>query len=85
MVDAVGGSGDLEMVSPFVFPTLPDTLFNLGSDSLTLVVADTLGCIDSIIVAIPEPDPVDVGRHGFPDCGGDVEASKWPFPVARAP
>lgn len=73
VVDAVGGSGDLEMVSPFVFPTLPDTLFNLGSDSLTLVVADTLGCIDSIIVAIPEPDPVDVEVLGtvFPDCGGD--------------
>ena len=73
VVDAVGGSGDLEMVSPFVFPTLPDTLFNLGSDSLTLVVADTLGCIDSIIVTIPEPDPVDVEVLGtvFPDCGGD--------------
>ena len=73
VVDAVGGSGDLEMVAPFVFPTLPDTLVNLGSDSLTLVVADTLGCIDSLVVAIPEPDPVDVEVLGtvFPDCGGD--------------
>ena len=73
VVNAVGGSGDLELISPFVFPTLPDTLFNLGGDSLTLVVADTLGCIDSIVVAIPEPDPVDVEVLGavFPDCGGD--------------
>ena len=73
VVNAVGGSGVLGLQSPFVFQTLPDTLFNLGSDSLMLIVGDSLGCIDSLEVGIPEPDPVDVEvlTTVFPDCGGD--------------
>ncbi len=73
VVNALGGSGDLEMVSPFVFSSLPDTLVGLGADSLMLIVADTLGCIDSLQVAIPEPDPVglEVLTAVLPECGGD--------------
>ena len=73
VVNAIGGSGDLEMVSPFVFSSLPDTLVGLGSDSLMLVVADTLGCIDSLQVAIPEPEQVglEVLTTVMPECGGD--------------
>lgn len=73
VVNAIGGSGELELLSPFVFSTLPDTLFNLGPDSLTLVVGDTLGCIDSLTVGVPEPDPVDLDvlTTVFPECGGD--------------
>ena len=73
VVNAVGGSGSLELLSPFVFTSLPDTLFNLGPDSLNLVVGDTLGCIDSLVVGIPEPEPValEVLSTVFPDCGGD--------------
>lgn len=73
VVNAVGGSGPLSLISPFVFPTLPDTLFSLGGDSLNLVVGDTLGCIDSVVVSIPEPEPVllEVLNAVFPECGGD--------------
>ncbi len=73
VVNALGGSGDLELISPFIFSALPDTLTGLGADSLMLVVADTLGCIDSLQVTIPEPDPVvlEVLTTVFPDCGGD--------------
>lgn len=73
VVNGVGGSGDLQLISPFVFYSLPDTLGNLGPDSLMLVVGDTLGCIDSLQVSIPEPDPVqlDILTTVFPDCGGD--------------
>lgn len=73
VVNAVGGSGALEMLAPFVFSSLPDTLFNLGPDSLNLVVGDTLGCIDSLWVDIPEPEPValEVLSTIFPECGGD--------------
>ena len=73
VVNAVGGSGSLELLSPFVFTSLPDTLFNLGPDSLNLVVGDTLGCIDSLVVGIPEPEPValEILSTVFPDCGGD--------------
>lgn len=73
VINAIGGSGTLGLLSPFVFSTLPDTLFSLGADSLTLVVGDTLGCSDSLIVSIPEPDPIqlEVLTTVFPDCGGD--------------
>lgn len=73
VVNAVGGSGDLELISPFEFPSLPDTLPNLGADTLNLIVADTLGCIDSLEVFIPEPEPVDVAvmELFLPECGGD--------------
>ena len=73
VVNAVGGSGSLELLSPFVFTSLPDTLYNLGPDSLNLVVGDTLGCIDSLVVGIPEPEPValEILSTVFPDCGGD--------------
>ena len=73
IVNALGGSGELGMISPFVFPSLPDTLAALGPDSLMLVVGDSLGCIDSLQVGIPEPDPVDLDVLGvvFPECGGD--------------
>ena len=73
IVNALGGSGALELLSPFIIPSLPDTLFNLGADSLMLVVGDTLGCIDSLQVEIPEPDPVmlDILTTVLPECGGD--------------
>lgn len=73
VVNALGGSGDLELISPFVFYSLPDTLGNLGPDSLMLVVGDTLGCIDSLLVGIPEPSPVDLDilTTIMPECGGD--------------
>lgn len=73
VVNALGGSGDLSLISPFVFYNLPDTLAGLGADSLMLVVGDTLGCIDSLEVGIPEPDLVDleVINTVFPECGGD--------------
>lgn len=73
VVNALGGSGSLELISPFIFQSLPDTLFNLGPDSLMLVVGDTLGCIDSLEVGIPEPQPVDLDilTTVFPECGGD--------------
>jgi gliding motility-associated-like protein len=73
VVNAVGGSGALQLTSPFVFASLPDTLVGLGPDSLNLVVADTLGCIDSLLVGIPEPEPValDILSSVLPECGGD--------------
>ena len=73
VIDAVGGSGSLELLAPFEFPSLPDTLSALGADSLNLVVGDTLGCIDSLVVTIPEPEPVDLDILStvFPECGGD--------------
>ena len=73
VVNALGGSGDLELISPFVFYSLPDTLPNLGPDSLMLVVGDTLGCIDSLEIGIPEPELVDLDvlTAVFPECGGD--------------
>jgi gliding motility-associated-like protein len=73
VVNAVGGSGPLALISPFVFSSLPDTLFSLGADSLNLIVGDTLGCIDSVVVSIPEPEPVEleVLNVVFPECGGD--------------
>lgn len=73
VVNAVGGSGTLALISPFVFYSLPDTLGNLGPDSLMLVVGDTLGCIDSLQIGIPEPDPVDLDilTVVMPNCGGD--------------
>ena len=73
VVNAVGGSGQLGLISPFVFYSLPDTLPPLGPDSLMLVVGDSLGCIDSLEVGIPEPELValDVVGTVFPECGGD--------------
>ena len=73
VVNALGGSGTLELLAPFVIQSLPDTLFNLGPDSLLLVVGDTLGCIDSLEIGIPEPDLVDLDilTTVFPECGGD--------------
>lgn len=73
VVNALGGSGPLELISPFVFYNLPDTLYNLGADSLMLVVGDELGCIDSLEIGIPEPEVVDLDilTTVFPECGGD--------------
>jgi gliding motility-associated-like protein len=76
IVAATGGSGELSLVSPFIF-TLPDTLIGLPGDSMMLVVGDPLGCIDSLQIVIPEPDSVLLMTTLVQDltCGGDCSGA----------
>ena len=71
ILNAVGGIGPLSLASQFPFFTLPDTLVGLGPDTLNIVVADSLGCADSLLVSIPEPEPVslEVLSTLAPECG----------------
>ena len=72
VVDATGGSGELSLVSPFVF-ALPGSLTGLPGDTLMLTVGDPLGCIDSLSVVVPEPDSVLMTITLVQDlaCGGE--------------
>ena len=54
-IQVEGGTAPIELTSPYPLPSLPDTLFNLGTDTLELVVTDANGCTDTSLAIVVEP------------------------------
>lgn len=80
--DALGGTGNVSLASPFVVPNLPDTLFNQGPGSLALIFEDEAGCTDTTEVVLVEPDEVQLELLSltpiecFNACTGSIEV-EW--------
>jgi gliding motility-associated-like protein len=55
-IQVAGGTEPIALASPFAIPMLPDTLFNLVSDSLELIVTDANGCLDTSLAIVTEPE-----------------------------